>query len=186
MIQSVNFRLGDALPADVLERWKMELGGKPPDDIYQQIYRRAEIYLDAGHGECWLRQPTIARVVEDALLHFDGERYRLLAWNVMPNHVHALIETRGGFPLSEILHAWKSYSAKAANKILKRQGEFWQRDYFDRFIRNAEHFAAAIAYIEENPVKAGLARVKTDWRWSSARVRQAATGTGTAGFQPAS
>lgn len=164
----------------------MELAGKPDDEITRQIYQRAEEYLDAGHGECWLRQPDIAKVVEDALVHFDGERYRLLAWCVMPNHVHVLIETGEGFPLGDILHAWKSFTAKAVNKILRRRGEFWQREYFDRFIRNAEHYAAALAYIEENPVKAGLARVKTDWLWSSARVRQAASNTGSAGILPAS
>ena len=186
MIQSLNFRLADSLPAAVVERWKMELAGKPDDEIARQIYWRGEKYLDAGHGECWLRLPELARVVEDALLHFDGQRYRLLAWCVMPNHVHALIETGAGFPLAEVLHSWKSFTAKAANKILRRHGEFWQREYFDRYIRNAEHYAEAIAYIEENPVRAGLARVKTDWPCSSATVRQTRNDSGRAGVRPAS
>jgi REP element-mobilizing transposase RayT len=165
----------------------MELADQPESEAATAIRRCAEKYLDAGHGECWLRQPDIARLTEDALLHFDGSRYNLLAWCVMPNHVHAMIETREGFTLPDILHSWKSFTAKQANKILKRSGEFWQRDFLDRYVRNAEHYAQAVAYIEENPVKVGLAKVKTDWPWSSARFRHAVSvKLGSASFQPAS
>ena len=136
-----------------------------------ELRRRIEEYLDVGHGGCWLRQPEIAALVEGALRHFDGERYRLLAWCLMPNHVHALLETRAGFPLGDILHSWKSFTSSRANQLVGRRGEFWQREYLDRYVRHAEHFAAVIAYIEENPVKARLARVKTEWPWSSARFR---------------
>jgi REP element-mobilizing transposase RayT len=105
------------------------------------------------------------------LFHFDGQRYRLLAWCVMPNHVHALIETREGFPLADVLHSWKSFTGHKANGLLQRTGEFWQREYLDRYVRNAEHYEKVVAYIEENPVKADLVRLKTDWPWSSARFR---------------
>jgi REP element-mobilizing transposase RayT len=136
-----------------------------------ELRRRIEQYLDAGHGDCWLRRPEIARLTEGALLCFDGERYGLLAWCVMPNHVHVMIETREGFPLPDILHSWKSFTSKRANQALGRQGECWQREYLDRYIRHAEHFEQAVAYIEENPVRAGLVKVKVDWPWSSARFR---------------
>ena len=96
MIQSLNFRLADSLPAVVVESWKMELADKPESETAAAVARRVEKYLDAGHGECWLRQADIAQVVENALLHFDGQRYHLLAWCIMPNHVHAMIETREG------------------------------------------------------------------------------------------
>ena len=181
MIQSLNFRLGDSLPAAVLAKWKNELALQPEHDRDVQLRRRIEEYLAAGHGECWLRRPDIAAVVEGALLYLDGQRYRLLAWCVMPNHVHALIETREGFPLAEVLHSWKSYTSHQANDLLKRSGEFWQREYLDRFVRNAEHYEKVAAYIEENPVKAGLAKVKTDWLWSSAKFRA----PGSAGVPPA-
>ena len=173
MIQSINFRLGDSLPHSVLEKWQNELALKFQPDVRRatELRRRIEEYIDAGHGECWLRQPAIARLVEGALLRFDPERYRLLAWCVMPNHVHVLIETKEGLPLADILHSWKSYSSSQANKLLTRNGEFWQREYLDRYVRNAGHYQTVVAYIEENPVKAGLARVKTDWPWSSARFR---------------
>jgi REP element-mobilizing transposase RayT len=73
-------------------------------------------------------------------LHFDGQRYRLLAWVVMPNHVHVLIETMTGHTLAAVLHSWKSYTAKEANRLLGRTGDFWQPEYFDRFIRDDRHF----------------------------------------------
>ena len=178
LIQSLNFRLGDALPRAVIERWKIELGLLVESDQHPEkagrkieLRRRIEDYLDAGHGACWLRRDDLAALVENALRHFDGERYRLLAWCVMPNHVHALIETKEGFPLGEVLHSWKSFTSKRANESLHRTGEFWQREFMDRYVRNAEHFAAVTAYIEENPVQARLARVKTEWPWSSARFR---------------
>ena len=170
-IQSVNFRLGDSLPAAVVERWRTELALQPKNKGDLRLRCRIEEYLDAGHGACWLRRPEIANLVEGALLHFDRERYRLLAWCVMPNHVHALCEMSEGFPLADVLQAWKSFTSHEANRILDRCGKFWDREFFDRYIRNVEHFEAAIAYIEENPVKAGLAKVKTDWPWSSARFR---------------
>ena len=224
MIQSLNFRLGDAMPQEVLDRWKNELGllnpagsagvspaasptsrrdasapgrtsrrdtgaprqntGAPGEQQRQiELRRRTEEYLDAGHGACWLRQPEVAALVEGALRHLDGERYRLLAWCVMPNHVHALIETRDGFPLADVLHSWKSFTSRKASKLVGRSGQFWQREYLDRYVRNAEHYQAVVAYIEENPVQAGLAKVKTEWPWSSARFRAT---LGSAGVPPAS
>ena len=81
-------------------------------------YRRIERYLDAGYGDCWLRRPEIATLVQDALLHFDGIRYRLLAWVVMPNHVHLLIETEPGFPLPGVVQSWKGFTATRRSSAL--------------------------------------------------------------------
>jgi REP element-mobilizing transposase RayT len=173
MIQSLNFRLADSMPAQVVDKWRMELRLEPDRERAIELRRRVEDYLDAGHGECLLRRPEIARKVEEALLHFDPERYRLLAWCVMPNHVHALIETKLGFPMVDVLHAWKSFLAHKINKLLGRQGELWQREYHDRFVRNAEHYEKVVAYIEENPVKAKLVRIKSEWPYCSARFRKA-------------
>ena len=171
MIQSLNFRLADSLPSGVLVKMEAELASESPDKRDVELRRRVEKYLDAGHGKCWLRQSVVAKIAEDALMHFDGERYRLLSWCIMPNHVHALIETRMQFSLSGVLHSWKSFIGHEANKVLRLEGEFWQREYLDRYVRNAEHYEKVMAYIEENPVKAGLAKIKSDWLWSSARFR---------------
>jgi len=172
LLQSLTLRLYDAVPDSRVQAWKSELAwaenlpAMDPRDI--ELRKRIARYEDAGHGNCWLRDDRIASLVENALLHFDGERYRLIAWCVMPNHVHGLIETRENRPLASIIHSWKSFTAHSANQILDRSGDFWFREYFDRFVRDERHFRSAVAYIEENPVKAGLARLREEWRWSSA------------------
>jgi putative transposase len=109
--------------------------------------------------------------VEGAMLHFDGDRYRLLAWCVMPNHVHVVVEPTDESGLGTVVLAWKSFTAHRANRILGRRGPFWHKDYFDRFIRDEGHLARTIDYIENNPVKAGLASTPSSWPWSSARRR---------------
>ena len=121
----------------------------------------------------WLKELQVAQLVQDALLYFDDRRYKLPAWVVMPNHVHALLIPSSVNTLTNILHSWKSFTANEANKILKREGQFWQEEYFDRYIRNARHYADAIEYIENNPVKAGLCSRPEGWKFSSARARAA-------------
>ena len=176
-VQFLTFRLADAVPAEAVANWKSELnmtGLESADDpLCARLRKRIDRYDDQGHGACWLNDDRVARVVQDALLHFDGERYRLLAWVVMPNHVHALIETLPGFPLDGVIHSWKSFTATEANRLLGRIGPFWMEDYFDRYVRDVKHFAAITNYIDQNPVKAGLARSPGDWRWMGvARPRE--------------
>lgn len=138
-----------------------------------ELHQRIERYLDAGHGGASLSDPRVAGVVESALLHFDDHRYHLHAWAIMPNHVHALVTPGTGRALAEIVHSWKSYTAKLANRLPGREGTFWQREYFDRYIRDERHFASAVEYVEMNPVKAGLCARPEDWRFGSARRRGA-------------
>ncbi len=107
-------------------------------------------------------------MVQEALLKFDGERYRLLSWVIMPNHGHVILSPIVGFSVSEIMHSIKSYTAHEANKILDRTGQFWAKEYFDRYIRDQRHFANTIAYIENNPVKARLCKAPEQWPYSSA------------------
>jgi REP element-mobilizing transposase RayT len=110
-------------------------------------------------------------IVANALQHFGGDRYRLLAWVIMPNHVHAMLEQTEGHSLSSILYSWKSFTAKKLSALQRSSGSVWAPDYFDRFVRNAEHYANTVCYIEENPVKAGLIRRAMDWPFSSAHRR---------------
>jgi REP element-mobilizing transposase RayT len=136
----------------------------------QQADRRAAIdeLLDQGYGACWLRRPDLAQLVENALLHFDGERWRTLAWNVMPNHVHWLVEPLAGLSLAKLLQTVKGFTGREANRILGQTGAFWEREYHDRVIRDDQHLLNVIAYIHNNPVKSGLVKRAEDWRWSSA------------------
>jgi REP element-mobilizing transposase RayT len=159
--QFVTFRLADSLPAVALERLRIS-------DKSESL--RDEM-LDRGLGACWLAREEIARMVEEAFLLFDGQRYRLHAWTVMPNHVHVLLSQSEGNPLGSVIASLKRFTAAEANRRLGRTGPFWQKDYWDRFIRNDGHYAAAEHYIDMNPVKAGLCSNTGDWRWGNARLR---------------
>src|SRR5688572_13135021 len=96
-IQGITFRLGDSLPQSVLDQWAVELKDLAAEERDIERQKRIAEYLDAGHGECLLRDNRVAEIVENALLFFDAQRYRLLAWCVMPNHVHALGKMTGGW-----------------------------------------------------------------------------------------
>ena len=179
LIQSIVFRLYDSVPNSVLSQWKKELEWHPllsaGDDRSNALRQRIAAYEDAGHGCCWLGRPEIASCMQAALWFFDGSRYRLLAWCVMPNHVHVLIESQAGFPVGKIVRSWKSHVARHSNRLLGRSGQpFWGADYFDRFIRDDAHFRQAVAYIHENPVAARLVGRAGDWPWSSAAFHSAA------------
>jgi REP element-mobilizing transposase RayT len=149
---------------------RSQTGAPLPPDRGREHRRRLESYLDRGLGECWLRQPVIAELTEGALRFFDGERYQLGAWVVMPNHVHLLVDV-WEVPLSELVKSWKDFTAKKANRLLQRQGAFWEREYLDTVIENEAHRQTAVRYIENNPVKAKLVLDPKEWPWSSARRR---------------
>ena len=164
--QFITFRLADALPASRCHEWKPFLAIEDKLETQRQI----EAYIDRGYGKCYLRDPRVAEMVQSSFWHSDGQDYRLLAWVIMPNHVHLLIEVWQN-PLRKILQSIKSYTARVANEVLRRAGVFWKEDYFDRYIRDEGHFRRVVRYIENNPVKARLARTPQDWRWSSAAYR---------------
>lgn len=164
--QFITFRLANSFPGSLRAEWSFLL--KHCDQAERT--RRLEAYLDKGAGPCFLRNPLIADLVQNALWFRHGIDYDLKAWVIMPNHVHALIQLWGR-PLGEILRNWKSFTSKEANYILKRNGSFWAADYFDRYARSEEHEAKFVRYIENNPTKAKLVRRIEDWQWSSARYR---------------
>ena len=90
----------------------------------------------------------------------------------MPNHVHVLIDLPSTVALKEVVHGWKSYTAKQINQVIGKTGALWQREYWDRYIRDMEHLQNTIAYIDHNPVSAGLVTTPREWRFGSARRRQ--------------
>ncbi len=163
LVQHIVFRLADSLPAQFADG----IIGCPA----MARAEAADAALDQGLGRGEPAIPEIAALVQRALLRFDGERYGLIAWCVMPNHVHSLLETRLGQGLDRTVHSWKSFTAKEANRFLDRRGTFWAPEYFDRYMRDDGHLAATLAYIEGNPVKAGLCRDAGDWPFSSASMR---------------
>jgi len=128
-----------------------------------------EAYLDAGAGDCWMRRDDVAALVANALQHFEGSRYRLAAWCVMPNHAHSVVEPLAGFELPNIVHSWKSFTAKQANRLIGRTGRFWQPEAYDHLIRDEEDFARQVEYVLSNPQRAGL----KDWKWLGGHVARA-------------
>ena len=125
-----------------------------------------------GRGKCLLKDPRVATIVQNSLLHFDDIRYNLFAWVVMPNHTHSLLTRFEDWTLARLMHTYKSYTTHEINKLLGRAGSLWRTEYFDRYIRNAEHFRSVVKYIENNPVKAGLCAKPRDWPFSSAWFRE--------------
>ena len=182
----LTFRLADTLPAEVLRRFKAEreqliaqaqaqkrpLTWREQEEVFRWYCARVDGYLDAGRGECWLRQPIIADLVANALQFFLGQRYELSAWVVMPNHVHAVVLPLAPHTLSDIEHSWKSFTATKANQMLHRTGRtFWQPECFDHLIRHEDDHHRCCEYVVRNPVTAGLCARPEDWPWSSAQVK---------------
>ncbi len=171
----ITFRLHDSLPKSVLERIESERESlvKTAKQLNREISpsehkklrtlstKTIEQYLDNGAGSCHLKHPAVADVVAEVLRHFDNRRYRLFAWCIMPNHVHAVLKVFPGRTLAEIIHSWKSFSAKQANVLLNSSGSFWQREYYDHLVRDEVEFERAVRYVTENPERAGL----RNWRW---------------------
>ena len=169
-VQFITYRLHDSLPKGVLEAYDEALRRGEIDDLERK--QKIEDYLDKGHGACWLRRPLVAEMVQENLRHFDGQRYRLIAWCVMPNHVHVIVETLEGYSLEAVTHSWKSYSAHQLNRIVGRKGAVWQTEVFDRYMRGPLHLARTLFYVEQNPVVANLVSEAEAWPYGSARFRE--------------
>lgn len=124
--------------------------------------------LAQSQGVLWLKDTRVARRVAEMIWAGASRNlYELSAWVVMPNHVHLLILPQQ--PLARITHWIKGGTAWESNRLLGRGGEpFWQHESYDHWVRNEKEFQRIAAYIEENPVKAGLAATPEDWPWSSA------------------
>jgi REP element-mobilizing transposase RayT len=173
------------LPKEVLLRFKQErdailqqtLAAKRPltwrerEELFRWYSSRVDKYLDAGHGVCYLRDPELADLVAGAIRFFEGQRYELRAWLVMPNHAHVVVWPMPGHTLSEILHSWKSYTSHEINKRLPTKFvPFWQGESYEHLIRDDEDLHRCCHYALMNPVNAGLCACSEDWRWSSAYV----------------
>ncbi|MFH1497777.1 MAG: transposase, partial [Verrucomicrobiota bacterium] len=163
----VTFRLGDSLPGTLLAQWKSERDDwlkthaapiSPVDEReYHRLFSvRIDEWLDAGHGACVLREPRARACVAESLHHFDHVRYRLVSWVVMPNHVHVCLTVHPAWRLEQMVFTWKRRMAGEINRITGNAGPVWQRDYFDRLVRNPEHFNRVLSYIRRNPETAKL------------------------------
>ena len=207
LVQFVTFRLGDSMPVSRRGEWEHLL----KIEVDREKRTKLEEYLDRGIGQCHLRDSRIARITENAMLHFHDQRYQLLAWCVMPNHVHVLVNI-WQWPLWKVIQNWKVRVENQRRKLLlpgrrapSRQvsnddnneprrcsalQQFWQREYWDTFMRDEEQEKTAVRYIENNPMKAKLCVAQAAWPFSSARFRDKYSRlmipSGTPVFRPAS
>ncbi|MFT3742385.1 MAG: transposase [Gammaproteobacteria bacterium] len=160
--QMITYRLADALPRHVVQ----EIFNNKTHEKHK--LSDVEKYLDRHYGSCILSKPEIAQIVIDNWHWFDEQRYKLHAFVVMPNHVHLLIRVFEGNALSHIIHGWKSYTANRIKQFVRAPTTIWQADYWDRFIRDQDHFNRVVEYIHYNPVKAGICEKPSYWPYSSA------------------
>ena len=184
IIQTITYRLADSLPENILHKISEDLSTLPPENQDSEKRKRLETYLDAGHGCCALKTPQAAQCIIENWKHFHSHRYDLIAWVVMPNHVHVMIHVYPEIQLGRIVQSWKGFTGKRIAQFVGEQARtragargsqepsksIWMREYWDRFIRDETHFLNAIDYIHQNPVKAGLAASPEQWPWSSASL----------------
>jgi putative DNA methylase len=201
----VTYRLAGTLPQQVLDELRAEQErlmarqqtGHKRDAcatkmlVHKRMFAKYDDYLDRQRDIHWLDDPRVAALVRRSLYHWNGKKYGLLAFCVMPNHVHLLVRPfdvgpasesdrealepderpDADSPLSSIMHSLKSYTAHAANKLLGRTGQFWQHESYDHWVRDEDELERIVAYINANPVKAGLARRPHEFPWCSAHDR---------------
>lgn len=201
----VTARLTDTLPLSLLKEWQAEketaqkevLGQFTTNsentlrknlllseerkrlltNIQKRYFKKIDDYLDqAFSGPNWLKQDDIAKLLQSKFYQYDAVYYTLLAYCIMPNHFHLLIDTAFQLsekavhpeykPLSKMMNYIKGGSAYAANQMLNRKGKFWQGESYDHLVRNEKEFHNIVRYIANNPVKAGLVKEWQEWQFT--------------------
>ncbi|MCR9292234.1 MAG: hypothetical protein NXI32_05910 [bacterium] len=172
----ITFRTQDSIPRNVLERWEREkqewiyrrghpghwsevvpnLDVKEQQQFKMEFNRVREDFLDTCHGRCLLRRPELATIVANALMYFDGHRYRMGDFVVMPNHVHLLAAFATEHSMRDQCDSWLHYTAFRIHQAIGEKGKFWQQEPFDHLVRSPEQYAYLKRYIADNPHKAGL------------------------------
>jgi len=167
--QTITYRLADSLPQSVYDEIRYNMLFQP--ETFQESYKRKMIeeWLHGNrYGSCVLQNPIAAQIVIEAWYFYDGKWYDLYDWVVMSNHVHLMIRQYDGKRLGDIVSAWKGFTSKEISKKLNHSPNLWREGYWDRVIRDAEHFQRAKDYILKNPEKAGL----TDWPYVSSKYSE--------------
>ncbi len=201
----VTFRLAGSLPMDTIRQLQQRkehlLRQRRPsgttesayrERVHKQLFVSYDRVLDEGSSVSWLKDGRLAALVRGSLYFLHGKKYDLLAFTIMPNHVHVLflpydlreVSADDAFsdgqigetpdrnsPLSGIMHSLKSYTAHEANKLLRREGSFWQHESYDHWVRDEVELQRIVDYINANAVKASLAPRSQAWYWCSAHDR---------------
>jgi type I restriction enzyme R subunit len=175
----ITWRMNDSLPSETLADWrtrrtswltlrnidpqvpgwKRRIHELPPADIaeFHETFTSAwHQLLDEGHGSCALRSPECANIVHDSLLHFNGDRYQMHSFIIMPNHLHMLVTFPDRDTMLSQCESWKRFTATHLNRRLGTTGRFWQPDAFDHLVRHQAQYHRLLRYLAENPLKAHL------------------------------
>ncbi len=205
----VTYRLAGSIPRSLLQQWRAEraraVRAGPSQGVsvaeyrsrlHKKLFAKYDTYLDRAPNRRWLADDSVAAIVRENLYHHHGRKYELLAYCIMPNHVHVLLqpfefisatEQAGSLlygdgecsdeisdsqsPLSSVMHSLKSYTASQGNRVLGRSGPFWQHESYDHWVRDLEELERIVDYVRFNPVRAGLCAKPIEWRWSSSADR---------------
>jgi len=179
----ITFRLAGSLPNEVINKLKheyeiersyletikdMEVKNNKLRDYNKIYFKKFDEFLDKyNDSPKWLNKEDVAQMVSDAIHYRDGKDYELIAYCIMPNHVHIVINVeRSDASLYKILQSLKAYTARECNKILNRTGSFWQHESYDHVICNEKELNNIIWYVLNNPVKAGLVSEWQKWKWN--------------------
>ncbi len=188
----ITFRLFGSLPANIITALREEYESEvrllkeesqarrdhfDPSVLHRWYFERFDEFLEKySDGPQYLLKNEVALTVADSLHFWSGKRYTLVAFCIMPNHVHLIIDIGGfqiteyknksSYKLSRIMETLKGYTAKSANKILSRTGSFWQKESYDHVVRDGNELNRIIRYVMDNPVKAGLVNNPEEWKWT--------------------
>ncbi|MEZ0395710.1 MAG: transposase [Anaerolineales bacterium] len=190
----ITFRLAGSLPLEALQRLEEQIQDElrrleaslsgaalfaARYEAQKRHFARFDSMLDqARHGPRWLAQSACAQTVMQCIRELEPVHYHLHAFCLMPNHIHLLIDQQDipdpaprrdekrYTPLSRALRLLKGKSAALCNRLLGRGGAFWQHESYDHLVRNEREYERILAYILENPVKAGLAARWDQWPYT--------------------
>jgi len=169
----ITIRCQGSLPAHVQRKIKelktsleqIESQSEEFDQLQRQIFMAAEKYLDRGEGFAPFKEADCCATLATQFEKIATD-WQVADWVVMPNHLHfVLLDNGSALSLSDVLRQFKGRSARACNLALGRSGTFWQRDWFDRWMRSESELQKVQRYIAHNPVKAGLAKQAKDYQW---------------------
>lgn len=191
----VTFRLYNSLPSVFLKKLRDQLDAKIIEvksskwlDMNKEIYKHQRWYFQQYdnaldkviNGVDYLKDKDVAQILGNRLHLYDGELYHLLAYCIMSNHVHILIDTSiqlkdgddldrtlGNYvQLDKIMGLIKGGSSYEINQILGRSGRLWQKESYDHYVRDGKELTRIIWYIVNNPVKARMVQNWTDFEFT--------------------
>jgi putative transposase len=178
----VTYRLADSIPKELIDAWRNDRDAWLKDnpepwseeteaEYHATFSGEMDRMMDRGHGSCVLRRKEFQAILEESFSHFDGVKYIIHSRVVMPNHVHLLFTLATDVKLETAVGTWKRFTARKINEALGNDGALWQKDYFDRIVRDWKHFTNVARYIRRNPVKAKFS--EGDFTlWEDERVKK--------------